>query len=46
MLNEGRGLIQSAPWMMIFPGLAIFLVVVVFNMLGDSLRDIMDPRDE
>ena len=46
MLNEGRGAIQSAPWMMIFPGLAIFLVVVVFNMLGDSLRDIMDPRDE
>ena len=46
MLNEGRGLIQSAPWMTIFPGLAIFLVVVVFNMLGDSLRDIMDPRDE
>lgn len=46
MLNEGRGLIQSAPWMMIFPGLAIFLVVVVFNMLGDSLRDIMDPREE
>ena len=46
MLNEGRALIQSAPWMMIFPGLAIFLVVVVFNMLGDSLRDIMDPRDE
>ena len=46
MLNEGRGLIQSAPWMMLFPGLAIFLVVVVFNMLGDSLRDIMDPRDE
>ena len=46
MLNEGRGLIQSAPWMMIFPGLAIFLVVVVFNMLGDALRDIMDPRDE
>ena len=46
MLNEGRGLIQSAPWMMIFPGLAIFLVVVVFNMRGDSLRDIMDPRDE
>lgn len=46
MLNEGRALMQSAPWMMIFPGLAIFLVVVVFNMLGDSLRDIMDPRDE
>lgn len=46
MLNEGRALMQSAPWMMIFPGLAIFVVVVVFNMLGDSLRDIMDPKDE
>ena len=32
--------------MMIFPGLAIFVVVVVFNMLGDSLRDILDPKDE
>jgi peptide/nickel transport system permease protein/nickel transport system permease protein len=32
--------------MMIFPGLAIFIVVVVFNMLGDSLRDILDPKDE
>ena len=37
---------QSAPWMMLYPGLAIFLVVVVFNMLGDSIRDILDPRDE
>ena len=32
--------------MMLYPGLAIFLVVVVFNMLGDSIRDILDPRDE
>lgn len=46
MLNEGRQFIQNAPWMMIFPGLAIFIVVVVFNLLGDSLRDILDPRDE
>ena len=46
MLNEGRACIQSAPWLMIFPGLAIFIVVVVFNMLGDSLRDILDPKDE
>ena len=36
---------QSAPWL-IFPGLAIFVVVVVFNMLGDSIRDILDPRNE
>ena len=46
MLNEGRVCMETAPWMMIFPGLAIFLVVVVFNMLGDSLRDILDPRTE
>lgn len=46
MLNEGRQFIQSAPWTMIYPGLAIFIVVVIFNLLGDSLRDILDPRDE
>ncbi len=46
MLSEGRAYMQSAPWLMVFPGLAIFVTVVVFNMLGDSLRDILDPRDE
>ena len=46
MLNEGRACMQTAPWLMIFPGLAIFVVVVVFNMLGDSIRDILDPRNE
>jgi ABC-type dipeptide/oligopeptide/nickel transport system permease subunit len=44
MLNEGRSFMQSAPWMMIYPGLAIFITVVVFNMLGDSIRDILDPK--
>lgn len=44
MLNEGRNFMQSAPWLMIYPGLAIFVTVVVFNMLGDGLRDILDPR--
>ena len=46
MLNEGRNFMQSAPWMMIYPGLAIFVTVVIFNMLGDNLRDILDPRNE
>lgn len=46
MLNEGRQFIQNAPWMMIYPGAAIFIVVVVFNLLGDALRDVLDPRDE
>ena len=31
---------------MVFPGLAIFITVVVFNLLGDSLRDVLDPREE
>ena len=46
MLNEGRAYMQQAPWLMIFPGLAIFITVVIFNMLGDSLRDILDPKEE
>ena len=46
MLNEGRAYMQTAPWLMIFPGLAIFIVVIVFNMLGDSVRDILDPKNE
>ncbi len=46
MLNEGRQFIQNAPWMMIYPGAAIFVVVVVFSLLGDALRDVLDPRDE
>lgn len=46
MLNEGRAYMLSCPWLMIFPGLAICLVVIVFNLLGDSLRDILDPKFE
>lgn len=46
MLSEGRAYMQSAPWLMVFPGLAIFVTVVVFNMLGDGLRDILDPKTE
>lgn len=44
MLNEGRAYMTAAPWLMVFPGLAIFMTVVVFNLLGDSLRDVLDPR--
>ena len=43
MLNEGRQVMQMAPWAMIFPGLAILFVVSSFNLWGDSLRDLMDP---
>ena len=46
MLNEGRNFMQSAPWMIIYPDLAIFITVVIFNMLGDNLRDILDPKTE
>lgn len=46
MLNEGRQQLQTAPWLMIYPGLAIFTTVVVFNLWGDSLRDVLDPRHE
>ena len=46
MLNEGRPYITAAPWLMIFPGLAIFVTVVIFDLLGDSIRDVLDPRSE
>lgn len=46
MLNEGHQQLQTAPWPMFFPGLSIFITVVVFNLWGDSLRDVLDPRNE
>jgi peptide/nickel transport system permease protein len=46
MLAEGRGYIQQAWWMAFFPGMAIFLTVLAFNMLGDALRDALDPRQK
>ncbi len=44
MMSESRSLLQTAPWTVLGPGVAIFLVVVVFNLLGDSLRDWLDPQ--
>ncbi len=44
MLTDARELIQLAPWAAIFPGLAIFLSVLGFNLLGDGLRDSLDPH--
>lgn len=46
MLNEGRQQLQTAPWLMFFPGLAIFVTVVIFNIWGDLLRDVLDPRQD
>jgi peptide/nickel transport system permease protein len=44
MLNEGRTYLETAPWMSIFPGLAIMLAVFAFNLVGDGLRDVLDPQ--
>jgi peptide/nickel transport system permease protein len=44
MLSEGRGFLQQAWWMAFFPGAAIFVLVLAFNLLGDGLRDVLDPR--
>ncbi len=44
MINEGRSLLQAAPWMVLAPGAAVFITVMVFNLLGDTLRDYMDPK--
>jgi len=44
MLNIARTYMEISPWMAIFPGLAIMLVVLGFNFLGDGLRDVLDPR--
>ncbi|MDP3044576.1 MAG: ABC transporter permease subunit [Bacillota bacterium] len=45
MLNDGRPYLQVAPQLMLYPGLAIMTVVLAFNLLGDGLRDALDPRD-
>jgi peptide/nickel transport system permease protein len=44
MLNEGRNYMNRAPWLTIFPGLAIFITVFGINLLGDGLRDMFDPK--
>jgi peptide/nickel transport system permease protein/nickel transport system permease protein len=46
MINEGRAYIQTAPWLMIYPGLAMFITVTIFNLLGEGIRDILDPNKE
>jgi ABC-type dipeptide/oligopeptide/nickel transport system permease subunit len=44
MLNSGREYMRYAPWIMIFPGLALFLAVMAVNLLGDRLSQVLDPR--
>ena len=45
MINDGRSMLQIAPWMVLAPGAAIFITVMIFNLLGDTVRDYMDPRE-
>ena len=45
MLNSAQRFLTQAPWLAIFPGVAIFLCVLSFNLLGDGLRDALDPRE-
>lgn len=45
MLSEGRSLMQQCPWMVLYPALAIFFVTILFNLLGDSVRDALDPQE-
>ena len=44
MLNSAQRFLTQAPWLAVFPGLAIFLAVLAFNVVGDGLRDALDPR--
>jgi peptide/nickel transport system permease protein len=46
MLNSAQRFLVSAPWMAFWPGLSIFLIVMSFNLLGDGLRDALDPREQ
>lgn len=45
MLSEGKNYMYSAPWMLIFPGMVILVSVVIFNLLGDSIQDLMNPKE-
>jgi peptide/nickel transport system permease protein len=42
MLNEGRTYLETAPWISVFPGVAIMVAVLAFNLIGDGLRDVLD----
>lgn len=45
MLSDGRAQMEVAPWLVLAPGLAIFIVITIFNIFGDAVRDILDPKD-
>lgn len=45
MMSSGRSMLQTYPWIVLSPGLAIFVSVVIFNLLGDTIRDYVDPKN-
>ena len=46
MMSEGKSMLQFAPWITIAPGVAIFIVVILFNLLGDAVHDMLDPKQK
>jgi len=46
MLNSAQRFLDNAPWLAIAPGAAIFVVVLAFNLMGEGLRDALDPRTD
>ncbi|WP_418473932.1 ABC transporter permease, partial [Desulfovibrio sp.] len=44
MLMEGKTVLEDAPWLSFYPGVAILVTVLGYNLLGESLRDLLDPR--
>lgn len=46
MINDGRSMLQISPWMVMAPGAAIFITVMIFNLFGDALRDYLDPKQK
>ena len=44
MMSSGRSMLQTYPWVILGPGVAIFAAVALFHLLGDSVRDVLDPR--
>lgn len=44
MMSDGRSMLQTSPWVILAPGCAIFITVMLFNLLGDTVRDILDPK--
>lgn len=45
MLSEGKQFMQRAPWLLFYPGFLIFIHVIMFNLLGDRLQDVLDPKE-